>query len=132
MTYNELTYKIRGCVFEVYNQLGPGLLESIYEKAMIYELQKAGLSVKSQVHVPVVYKDVILETNYILDILVEDAVIIELKSVEKVLDVHKKQLLTYLKITNKKVGYLINFNDSSIVNGMTRIVNGLKENDKNL
>lgn len=132
MTYNELTYKIRGCTFEVYNQLGPGLLESIYEKALIYELQKAGLSVKSQVHVPVVYKDVVLETNYILDILVEDAVIIELKSVEKVLDVHKKQLLTYLKITNKRVGYLINFNDGNIINGMTRIVNGLRNNNEEI
>ena len=132
MTYNELTYKIRGCTFEVYNQLGPGLLESIYEKALIYELQKAGLSVKNQVHVPVVYKDVVLETNYILDILVEDAVIIELKSVEKVLDVHKKQLLTYLKITNKRVGYLINFNDGNIINGMTRIVNGLRNNNEEI
>lgn len=108
------------------------MLESIYEKAMIYELRKAGLSVRNQVCVPVVYKDVTLETNYILDIIVEDAVIIELKSVERILDVHKKQLLTYLKITNKKVGYLINFNDSSIVNGMTRIVNGLGNNNEEI
>lgn len=108
------------------------MLESIYEKAMIYELRKAGLSVRNQVYVPVVYKDVTLETNYILDIIVEDAVIIELKSVERILDVHKKQLLTYLKITNKKVGYLINFNDSSIVNGMTRIVNGLGNNNEEI
>ena len=104
---NDLSYIIRGCVFDVYNELGPGLLESVYEAALIHELTEKGLNVKSQVGLPVKYKNTQLELGYRIDILVEDKVIIELKSVETILDVHHKQVLTYLKLTKLKLGLLL-------------------------
>ncbi len=128
MTYRELTYIIRGCVYEVYKQLGPGLLESVYERALIYELQSRGLHVQSQVSVPILYKGQNLGTDLRIDILVNNAVVIELKSVETVLQVHKKQLLSYLRLADKRVGYLVNFNEHDIDLGITRIVNNLDEN----
>ena len=125
MELNDLTYKIRGALFKVHQTLGPGLLESVYEAALIYELLQLDLKVASQVGLPVNYNDVILELGFRLDILVEDTVIIEIKSVELLHDVHKKQLLTYLKLSEKKLGILVNFNVSSLVDkeSLIRIIN---------
>jgi len=106
---NDLSYKIIGCAIEVHKELGPGLLETVYETCLIDELITAGLSVKSQMLVPIKYKNKTLNSNLILDILVEDTIIVELKTVEAILPVHKAQLHTYLKLTNKPKGLLINF-----------------------
>lgn len=125
ITENDLSYIIRGCVFDVYNELGPGLLESIYEAALAYELREKGLNVKTQVGLPVKYKDAQLDLGYRIDILVEDKVIVELKSIETILDVHHKQVLTYLKLTNLKLGLLINFNSEDISKSIYRKVNNL-------
>lgn len=106
---NDLSYKTIGCAIEVHKVLGPGLLETVYETCLIDELATTGLSVKSQVLVPIKYKNKTLNSNLILDILVEDTIIVELKTVEAILPVHKAQLHTYLKLTNKPKGLLINF-----------------------
>lgn len=120
-----MTYKIRGAMFKVHNELGPGLLESVYEAALAYELAQAGLEVKTQVGAPVNYNGVQLELGFRIDVLVNDSVVIEIKSVETLHDVHKKQLLTYLKLTGKKLGLLVNFNAASLVDKETliRIIN---------
>lgn len=110
MENNELTYEIRSAIFEVFKELGPGLLESIYEAALCYELEERGLDVKCQLNLPLLYKNKDLGLGYRLDILVNDTIIIEIKSVEELKNVHKKQLLTYLKLTDKKLGILVNFN----------------------
>jgi GxxExxY protein len=123
MQENDITFKIRGCIFSVYNTLGPGLLESVYEAALLYELQKQGLETKSQVVLPVLYDGVRLEIGFRLDILVEEKVIIEIKSVEVLSKLHFKQLLTYLKLSEKKVGILVNFNCDTIQENIKRIVN---------
>ncbi|HEX4876965.1 MAG TPA: GxxExxY protein [Chitinophagaceae bacterium] len=125
MDINDLTYKIRGAIFKVHTTLGPGLLESVYEAALLYEIMQLGLKAVSQVGLPVNYKDVLLELGFRLDLLVEDAVIIEIKSVETLHDVHKKQLLTYLKLSGKKIGILVNFNVSSLKDkeSLIRIIN---------
>ena len=123
---NELSYIIRGCVFDVYNQLGPGLLESVYEKALAHELQTKHLEVKSQIGIPIQYKDLTFDVGYRLDLLIENKVIIEIESVDILLDIHHKQLLTYLKLLNKKLGLLINFNSVSIDKSIIRIVNKLQ------
>lgn len=125
MELNELTYKVRGAIFTVYNELGPGLLESVYESALSFELTQMGLQNKTQVPLPVVYKDVNLELGFRIDILVENAVIIEIKSVENLHDVHKKQLLTYLKLSGIKLGLLVNFNSARLVDkeSLIRIIN---------
>lgn len=120
---NELTYKIRGCIFEVYRNLGPGLLEAVYEKALMIELARQGLKASNQVVVPIEYKGELLGLDYRLDILVEDEVILELKSVEKLLPVHFKQIDTYLKLTGKKLGYLVNFNTPVIQDDIHRRIN---------
>lgn len=125
MTENEISYKIRSAIFKVYRQLGPGLLESIYEAALYYQLTKDGLYVRKQIPVDVVYDDVVLPVEYRLDLLVEDKVIVELKSVETLLNVHHKQLITYLKISGKKLGILVNFNSDDIGQSIFRKVNGL-------
>jgi len=125
MTENEISYKIRGAIFAVYNELGPGLLESIYEAALCYQLRKEGLSVRHQVPVHVIYDGQILPIDYRLDILVEDKVVLELKSVETLLRVHFKQVLTYLKISKNKLGLLVNFNTDDIARDIHRIVNNL-------
>jgi len=124
-TLNELTYKIRGSIFKVHSSLGPGLLESVYLAALSYELCRLDLSVQTQVGLPVDYNGIILELGFRLDILVENAIIIEVKSVEALHDVHKKQLLTYLKLANKKLGILVNFNVASLKDkeSMIRIIN---------
>ena len=125
MTENQISYQIRGAIFDVYNELGPGLLESVYEEAMVFELNKRGLSIQRQLEVPILYKGERLSTDLRLDLLVEDAVIVELKSVSELQDVHYKQLLTYLKLTKKKLGILVNFNTDDIQYDIKRVSNGI-------
>ena len=125
MTENDISYKIRGAIYEVYKNLGPGLLESVYEAVLTFELQKLGLKVETQVPVPVVYKDQKLEIGFRLDILVENKVIIEIKSVENLAEVHHKQVLTYLRLTGLKLGLLVNFNSDDILKSIFRKVNNL-------
>lgn len=122
MLHSELTYKIRGAIFKVYNHWGPGLFEQIYEESLVYELRKGGLKVEQQVPLPVLYDGCKLPCDYRLDLLVEDKVIIELKSVEELKPVHFKQLMTYLKIADKKVGLLVNFNVHDMSTGIHRVV----------
>ena len=122
---NQLSYIIRGAAFEVFNQLGPGLLESVYQAALVYELKIHHLNVKTEVELPVKYKDIYLDQGFRLDILVNDLVVIEIKSVESLSKVHYKQLQTYLKLSGKKLGLLINFNQSSMNDAIHRIVYGL-------
>ncbi len=124
MTENDISYKVLGAVFKVYNKLGPGLLESVYERVLVYELEKQGLSVKSQVPIKVVYDNNDFGTDLRADIIVEDKVIIELKSVEVVNKVFFKQLQTYLRLTNKRLGLLINFNTDNILKNFHRVING--------
>ena len=123
MTQNEITYEIRGAIYDVYKALGPGLLESVYEEALVYELEQRGLNVERQKQVPINYKGKILNSELRLDLLVEDSVIVELKSVEEMKKVFAKQLLTYLRLMNKKVGILVNFNTDDILGSMSRIMN---------
>lgn len=125
MTENDISYIIRGAIFKVYNTLGPGLLESVYEAALSHQLSSRGLSVLTQVPIPVIYSGQRLELGFRLDMLVEDLVIIEIKSVELLADVHHKQVLTYLRLTGKRLGILVNFNTDDIVSSIHRKVNGL-------
>ena len=124
-TLNDLSYKVIGCAMEVYKALGPGLLESVYEKALIQELTLAGIPVRSQVEVQMNYKGVDLGEGMRLDLLVDDKLIVELKSVEELKPVHHKQLLTYLKLMDKRLGLLINFTVIDIMQGVNRVVNNL-------
>lgn len=114
MTENDLTYRIRGSIFKVYKQLGPGLLESVYEEALVYQLSKDGMQVARQTSIPIYYDGIKLSTNLRLDIIVEDSVIIEIKSVKEIETVHHKQLLTYMKLARKHLGFLANFNTDDI------------------
>ena len=126
MTDNEITYQIRGAIYDVYKALGPGLLESVYEEAMVYELQKRGLKVTRQMEVSIHYDGHILKTPLRLDLLVEDRVVVELKSVKELQDVFFKQTRTYLRLLNLQVGILVNFNtDNILVDSIHRVVNGL-------
>ena len=125
MNENELSYIIRGCIFKVYNALGPGLLESAYEAALAYELRQANLDVVCQLGLPFQYETIKLDIGYRIDLIVNDKVIIEVKSVENLTDVHYKQVVTYLKLSNKKLGLLVNFNTSKIDESIKRIVNNL-------
>ena len=125
MTENEISYKIRGAIFNVYNNLGPGLLETVYVLALCHELKLQSLDVKTEVPVPVYYGDVELEAGFRLDILVANKVIIEVKSVEIINKTHHKQILTYLKLTGIKLGILVNFNTDDISKGIIRKVNEL-------
>ena len=122
---NKISYDIRGAIFRVYNNLGPGLLESIYEAALAYELDKMGHKVKKQVGMPVKYDEEIMELGFRLDLLVDDLVIVEIKSVEALAPVHYKQLLTYLKLSGLKLGLLVNFNTDELEKNIIRIVNKL-------
>ena len=124
MRLNELTFKVRGAIFEVYNILGPGLLESTYEAALGYEFDMLGLEYKTQVPINVLYKGKDLGLGYRMDMLIEDTLVLELKSVEILTDAHKKQLNTYLKLANKPLGLLINFNTINLNDNIIRIVNG--------
>jgi len=121
---NELTFKVRGAIFEVYKILGPGLLESTYEAALGYEFDTLGLEYKTQVPINVLYKGKDLGLGYRMDMLIEDMLVLELKSVEILTEAHKKQLHTYLKLANKPLGLLINFNTINLNNNIIRIVNG--------
>ena len=126
MTDNDITYKIRGAIYDVYKNLGPGLLESVYEEAMVYELQKNGLKVERQKEVPIMYDGHVLHTQLRLDLLVEGRVVVELKSVKEMQDVFWKQTRTYLKLLGLKVGILVNFNTDDILeDSIFRIVNGI-------
>ncbi len=122
MKYADLTEKIIKAAIEVHSQLGPGLLESAYEECLVYELQKMRLRVERQKAVPLIYKEIKLECGYRIDVLVEDKVIVELKSVDECLPVHEAQLLTYLKLAKKEVGLLVNFNVKQLKNGLKRFV----------
>lgn len=126
MELNDLTYKIRGAIFTVHRELGPGLLESVYEAALAHELMALGLEVKTQLGIPVKYKSIALELGFRLDILVDNQVVIEIKSVETLHNVHKKQLLTYLRLSGRRIGILVNFNESVLVDkeSLIRIING--------
>lgn len=125
LTENDLSHIIVGLCLKIHKTLGPGLLESVYEEVLCYELAAIGLSFQRQIGIPVVYSELKMELGFRADIIVENKVIIELKSVEAILDVHKKQLLTYLKLTNLKLGLLVNFNVGLMKDGITRIVNNL-------
>lgn len=128
MRINEITYEIRGAIYDVYKELGPGLLEKIYEEALTYELQQRGLKVERQKRVPVIYKDREIDADLRLDLLVDDEVVVELKSVSEMKDVYYKQTLTYLRLLQKRVGLLVNFNVDNILDGaITRVVNKLEE-----
>ena len=121
MELNDLTYQIRGAIYKVHSSLGPGLFESVYEAALIYELMEMNLNVKSQLGLPVHYNNIVLELGFRIDILVEEQIIIEIKSVTELKDVHKKQMTTYLKLSSMKVGILVNFNVSSLVDKISLI-----------
>lgn len=125
MTENEISYIIRGAIFKVYKILGPGLLESVYFAALVFDLKKAGLHVKTEVPVPVIYEEEKLELGFRIDILVNDLVIIEVKSIEQMAEVHHKIVLTYLKLTEKKLAILVNFNTNDIAGSIFRKVNTL-------
>lgn len=125
MTENEISYRVIGALYKVYNELGPGLLESVYEAALCYQLRKDGLKVENQVKLPVMYDGHVLPVDLRLDVLVEDKVIVELKSVAEMKAVYGKQLLTYLKISHLKLGLLVNFDTSDIRSSIHRVVNHL-------
>lgn len=122
--YEEIGAAIVNAAYHVHRELGPGLLESVYEVCMIEELKDRGLEVKNQVRIPVYYKGKELKKDFIIDILVEDLIIVELKAVEDLLPVHEVQLVTYLKLADKHLGFLINFNVSLIKSGIKRKING--------
>lgn len=125
MSENEVSYKIRGAIFKAYKYLGPGLLESAYEAVLAYELRKGGLIVRTQVPLPLIYEEIQLDVGYRIDILVENKVVIEIKSVEDLSKVHHKQVLTYLRLSGMKLGILVNFNCDDIATSIFRKVNGL-------
>ena len=125
MNENEIAAIVVNSVFEMHNTLGPGLLESVYEQILARKLEKEGLQVEVQKKISIVYEDMIIENAFRADLVINDLVIIELKSVEKLEKVHFKQLLTYLRLSNKKLGLLINFNTELIKNGIKRVVNNL-------
>lgn len=123
MQINDITSTIIGCAIEVHKTLGPGLLEGAYEECLYYELLEAGLKVEKQKALPLVYKEVKLDAGYRLDLFVENKVIVELKAVETLNEVHQAQVITYLKVSGCKVGLLINFNVLRLMDGVKRMVN---------
>jgi GxxExxY protein len=127
MTENEIAREIVDSAYRIHTTLGPGLLESVYETVLVYELGRRGLRTIRQLAIPVVYQGVRIETAFRADLIVEDAVLVEIKSVETLAAVHRKQLLTYLRLTEKRLGLLINFDTALIKDGITRVVNGLEE-----
>ncbi len=124
MDENYLTRTIIGCAMKVHTELGPGLLESAYEECLFYELQKTGLSVFKQKALPLIYQEVHLDTGYRIDLFVENKIIVEIKAVKEFNDVHLAQVLTYLKLSKCRYGLLINFNVTSLRDGIKRIING--------
>jgi len=125
MHENDIAKEIVDAAFKVHTTLGPGVLEWVYEAVLAHELRKRSLKVERQAPIPVVYEEVRLEEGFRADLVVQDKVLVELKSVEKVAPVHKKQVLTYLRLANMKLGLLINFGEALIKDGITRVVNGL-------
>lgn len=125
MRENELSKIVFDCALKVHQTLGPGLLESAYEECLFYELKKAGLYIEKQKALPLIYEEVKLDIGYRIDIIIENKLILEIKSVEALNDVHFAQLMTYLKLTDCKLGMLLNFNVSLIKNGIKRVVNNL-------
>ena len=121
----KLPRKLLNAAFKIHTRLGPGLLESVYQAVMAYELQKRGLRVIREQPIPVVYENVHLEMGFRADLVVEEKVLVELKSIKAIAPIHKKQLLTHLRLTSKRLGLLINFNTDLIKDGITRIANGL-------
>ena len=124
---NELTGKIVNAAVQVHKELGPGLYELVYETALAFELEQAGLEVQRQVPIPINYKGIRFEEGFRADLIVNEKVILELKSITTIANIHKKQLLTYLRLADKRVGLLINFGEALVKDGITRIVNGLPE-----
>src|SRR6187549_390376 len=122
---DRLTGAILDASISVHKEMGPGLLESVYQTCLDEELYRRGISKQSMVPIPLIYKGKILNKDYVIDLLVEDEIILELKSVEGILPVHKAQLISYLKLANKKIGFLINFNTPLLKNGFFRFVNNL-------
>ena len=127
MHENEISFLVRKAAFEVHTVLGPGLLESVYETALTHEMREAGLDVKAQIPLPMLYKGVAMEVGFRMDLLVAGRVVVEVKSVDTILEVHHMQLLTYLKLSGHKLGLLINFNVPRVKEGIFRKVNGLEE-----
>lgn len=124
---NEVAREVVDSAFQIHTRLGPGLLETVYEVVLSHELESRGLKVLRQVPVPIQYGQARFDEGFRADLIVQDKLIVELKSVESILPVHKKQLLTYLRLTNLKLGLLINFNEALIKNGIVRVVNGLED-----
>ena len=122
MEINEITHEILDSAYKVHTALGPGLLESSYKTCLVYELRRKGLKVEVEKPLPLIYEEVLMECGYRIDILVEEAVVIELKNVEAFADVHTAQVLTYLKLSGKKVGLLLNFYTKSLKNGIKRVI----------
>jgi GxxExxY protein len=127
MNENEIATVILDAAFKIHRTLGPGLLESVYQATLDFELQKRGLPVLQQVGLPVYYETIKLELGFRIDLIVADKVIVEIKSVEALAPVHKKQLLTYLRLMNLRLGLLLNFNVELMKNGIQRVVNGLAQ-----
>ncbi len=124
MTENQITEKIIGCAIKVHRALGPGLLESAYQECLLYEIRKNGLLVEKEKPVPLVYEEVKLECGYRIDLLVERKIVVEVKSVESLNELHLTQILTYLKLTKNHIGLLINFNVLKLTDGLRRVING--------
>ena len=122
MEFDELSNRVIGCAIEVHRILGPGLLENTYKQCLVYEILQKNMKVLSEVELPVMYKDVQIACGYRIDLLVEDALVIELKCVEKILPIHEAQLLTYMKLANMRTGLLINFNEKMLKHGINRFV----------
>ena len=122
MELNDLTYKIIGCTYKVHSELGPGLLESTYEVCLEYEMIKAGLTVERQKPLPVIYDQIKLEAGYRIDLLVNYQIVLEIKSFDSIAPIHKAQLMTYLKLSGKNLGLLLNFNVQDMKSGINRII----------
>ncbi|KFF12273.1 GxxExxY protein [Chryseobacterium soli] len=125
MKENEISFYVRKSIFSVYNELGPGLLEKVYENVLAYELQNNGLKVKTQVPMKIKYRDTFIDSSFIADIIVENKVIIEVKAIVEIQNIHHQQLLTYLKLTGLKLGLLVNFNTDYIDKSIFRKINGI-------
>ena len=127
MDENEIGRIVVDCAVKVHMRLGPGLLENVYETVLCYEIQNRGLSIQRQVPVPITYDNILFNNAFRADLIVDDKVILELKSVECITKVHKKQLLTYLRLSGRKVGYILNFGEVLMKDGISRIINGKLE-----
>jgi GxxExxY protein len=127
MTENEIAREVVDAAYRIHTALGPGLLESVYEAVLAYELTRRGLRVSIQQTIPIIYDSVNIGVGFRADLIVEDKVLIEIKAVEQLAPVHKKQLLTYLRLTDKRLGLLLNFDVVLMKDGITRIVNGLRD-----